>query len=309
VIAIMKAKICFFIGLLAICLIIATRCTALADDGGIRSFALDPGQSVIGKLRWSYALKRDTLLDIARDYGLGYNAITDANPGIDPWLPGNGEKVAVPSYWILPDAKRQGIVINLAEMRIYYFHAREGNRYVDTYPIGVGREGFDTPLGVYHVTGKEKDPYWYPPESIRQEKPELPPAVPPGPDNPLGAYKIMTDLKGYLIHGTNRPWGVGRRVSHGCIRLYPEDIARLYADIRPGERVEIVYQPVKAGLEDGRPMVEVHKDYLGGTDLFKEAVVRLYAMGLLGSVDLDRLLGAVDQKSGIPTDVGITLKP
>lgn len=301
----MKSQARFVVSLLIAYLIVSINCAAYADFAGVRSFALGPDQSVIGKLRWSYALKRDTLLDIARDYGLGYNAIAEANPGIDPWLPGNGERVAVPVYWVLPDAKRQGIVINLAEMRIYYFHAG----YVDTYPIGVGREGFDTPLGVYHVTGKEKDPYWYPPESIRHERPELPPAVPPGPDNPLGAYKITTDLKGYLIHGTNRPWGVGRRVSHGCIRLYPEDIARLYGKVTPGERVEIVYQPVKVGLEDGRPMVEVHKDYIGGMDLFKEAVVRLYAIGLLGSVDPYRLLGAVDQKSGIPTDVGVTQKP
>jgi len=305
----MKAKARLFLILLALSSILVRSCPAVADDDGFRSFVLGPDQSVIGKLRWAYPLKKDTLLDIARDYGLGYNAITEANPSIDPWLPRDGEKVAVPVYWILPDAKRQGIVINLAEMRIYYFHAGEGSGYVDTYPIGVGREGFDTPLGVYRVTGKEKDPYWYPPESIRQEKPELPPAVPPGPDNPLGAYKIMTDLQGYLIHGTNRPWGVGRRVSHGCIRLYPEDIIRLYGKVKPGDRVEIVYQPVKVGVEAGRPMVEVHKDYIGGMDLFKGAIVRLYAMGLLGSVDLYRLMSAVDEKSGIPTDVGISLNP
>ena len=305
----MKARTRFFISLLEIYLIISVGCAAYADVGAVRSFALGPEQSVIGKLRWSYALKNDTLLDIARDYGLGYNAITEANPSIDPWLPRTDEKVIVPVYWVLPDAKRQGIVINLAEMRIYYFHDRDGSGSVDIYPIGVGREGFDTPLGVYHVTDKEKDPYWYPPESIRQERPELPPAVPPGPDNPLGAYKIMTDLKGYLIHGTNRPWGVGRRVSHGCIRLYPEDIARLYGKVMPGDRVEIVYQPVKVGVEDGRPIVEVHKDYIGGMDLFKEAVVRLYSMGLLGRIDPYKLLVVVDQKSGIPTYVGVALKP
>jgi L,D-transpeptidase ErfK/SrfK len=305
----MKAKVRFFIILLALSSVLAVRCPAHADDAAVRSFTLGPEQSVIGKLRWSHALKNDTLLDIARDYGLGYNAITEANPAVDPWLPRDGKKVAVPAYWVLPDAKRLGIVVNLAEMRIYYFHERDGNGYVDTYPIGVGREGFYTPLGVYKVTGKEKDPYWYPPESIRQENPELPAAVPPGPDNPLGAYKIMIDLQGYRIHGTNRPWGVGRRVSHGCIRLYPEDIARLYGMVGPGERVEIVYQPVKAGLEDGRLMVEVHNDYIGGLDLFKEAVVRIYKMGLLGSVDPYKLLRAVDEKSGIPTDVGITFAP
>lgn len=305
----MKAKVRFFIVLLALSSIIVVSCLAHADNGATRLFTLGPDQGVIGKLRWSYALKNDTLLDIARDYGLGYNAITEANPAVDPWLPRAGKKVAVPSYWVLPDAKRQGIVINLAEMRIYYFHEMDGYGYVDTYPIGVGREGFYTPLGVYKVTGKEKDPYWYPPESIRQERPELPPAVPPGPDNPLGAYKIMIDLQGYRIHGTNRPWGVGRRVSHGCIRLYPEDITRLYGKVEPGERVEIVYQPVKAGVEDGRPMVEVHKDYIGGLDLFREAVVRIYMTGLLGSVDPYRLMRAVDEKSGIPTDVGIALNP
>jgi L,D-transpeptidase ErfK/SrfK len=269
-----------------------------------RPLPVEPGQDVVGEPVWSIVGKDDTLLDVARDYDVGYNAIVDANPGVDPWLPEEGQKIMAPTSWVLPAAKREGIVINLAEMRLFYFYVSGGADAVVTYPIGVGREGFNTPLGVFRVTGKEKDPVWYPPETVRKEKPELPAAVPPGPDNPLGGYKISLSAPGeYRIHGTNRPLGVGRRVSHGCIRLYPEDIERLYKKVQPGTRVEIVYQPVKVGISGGRLFVEAHEDYLGRRDLQKNVLDEIKRTGFIKQLDRRLLETALKEKSGVPVDV------
>lgn len=270
-----------------------------------RQLPLEPGQDVIGAPVWAIAAKDDTLLDIARDYDIGYNAIVAANPGIDPWLPDEGQKILAPTAWVLPDSKkREGIVINLGEMRLYFFYRSGGRDLVVTYPIGVGREGFNTPLGVFSITGKEKDPTWYPPPTVRKEKPDLPAAVPPGPDNPLGAYKIELSVPGeYRMHGTNRPYGVGRRVSHGCIRLYPEDIERLYRKVGPGTRVEIVYQPVKVGFSGGRVFVEAHEDYLGMAHLLSDALAVIKRKGLAKLVDQGLLVEAIRETNGVPTDV------
>lgn len=207
--------------------------------------------------------KEDTLLDIARRFDVGYNEIVTANPDLDPWLPGTGKRVLVPNRFILPDAPHKGIVINLAEMRLYYYPPKKKNQLqqVITHPIGVGREGWTTPLGKTRIIQKKKDPTWTPPASILAEHLEkgdpLPKVVPAGPDNPLGAYAMRLGMPGYLLHGTNRPFGVGMRVSHGCIRLFPEDIESLFGIVAVNTPVEILYQPYKAALD--------------GTDLYLEA--------------------------------------
>ena len=172
------------------------------------------------------AAYEDTLLEVARRFKLGYVEMVAANPGTDPWLPGEGTEVVLPTVHLLPDAAREGIVINLADMRLYYFP--EPNGPPRSYPIGIGRDGLTTPLGTTEVVRKRKDPTWHPTARMREEDPELAEVVPPGPDNPLGSRAMYLGWPTYLIHGTNKPWGIGRRSSSGCIRMYPEDAEELF---------------------------------------------------------------------------------
>lgn len=209
--------------------------------------------NMIGHSYTVMATEEQTLLDIAREHNVGYQEIRDANPEVSLWLPGEGTKVIIPARHILPPVPREGIVINLAELRLYYYpHVPEGETpWVETYPIGIGREGYNTPLGITTTTIKLKDPAWYPPSSMRREAAEqgksIPGVVPPGPNNPLGKHAILLDIPGYLLHGTNQPDGIGMRISRGCIRLYPEDIKSLFARIPSGTPVNLVDIPTKIG--------------------------------------------------------------
>lgn len=227
----------------------------------------EPDSNVVGHNMVVYSRAEDTLLDIGRQFDLGYRDITDANPGVDAWLPGAGTRVVLPTRFILPDAPLEGIVINIAEMRLFYYPKPEKGmkQQVITHPIGIGREGWATPLGKARITQKVKNPTWTPPESIRQEHLEngdpLPRVVPAGPDNPLGAYKMSLSMPGYLLHGTNKPYGVGLRVSHGCIRLFPEDIEHLFNITPSNTGVEILYQPYKAGVRNERLYLEAHRQH------------------------------------------------
>ena len=224
-----------------------------------------PAESVIGAVSTVRSMAEDTLVDIARRHGLGYTDIVRANPDVDPWLPGEGTEIVLPTRFVLPDAPRVGLVLNLAEYRMYYFpRPRAGEpAVVHTYPISIGRMDWETPLGRTRVIAKNVRPAWYPPESIRQEHLEngdpLPRVVPPGPDNPLGEFAMRLGLPGYLIHGTNRPAGVGMRVTHGCVRMFPEDIEVLFGEIAVDTPVRIVNQPVKFGWQDDRLFLEVHE--------------------------------------------------
>ena len=210
---------------------------------------------LVGAPRTQVVGRDETLLEIARRHDLGFVELRAANPGVDPWAPLPGLELALPTAHLLPEAPRRGIVINLAEQRLYHFRAAGA---VVTHPIGIGRQGWATPLGETRIVGKRENPVWVPPDSLRAERPELPAAVPPGPDNPLGRYALDLGWEGYAIHGTNRPYGVGRRVSHGCIRLYPEDIEALFQDVAPGTPVNVVDQPVKIGRSGGELYLEVH---------------------------------------------------
>lgn len=207
------------------------------------SFTLAPDQKVVGALEVHVTSDEDTLLDVARANDLGYGQLVVVNQGIDPWLPGAGRRITLPSLYLVPEGSRKGIVINLAERRLYYF-SPDGHS-VETYPIGVGVQGRSTPLGATKVIRKEVRPTWYPPPSIREEKPELPKMIPPGPDNPLGEYALRLEWPSYVIHGTNKPYGVGRNVSHGCIRLYPEDIERLFHEVVVGTPVRVIDQEIR----------------------------------------------------------------
>jgi L,D-transpeptidase ErfK/SrfK len=229
-------------------------------------FLLPPeGTDVVGGIQVATAGADDTLLDIARRYDLGYGEISAANPGVDLWLPGAGTRVALPTQFVLPDAPRDGLVLNLASMRLFYYPKPEPGMpaVVITHPIGIGREGWKTPEGRSRVTQKIANPTWTVPASVRREHAKngdpLPAVIPPGPDNPLGNFALRLSLPSYLIHGTNKPYGVGMRVSHGCVRLYPEDIARLFPQVPVGTPVRIVNQPYLAGWRDGLLYLEAHQ--------------------------------------------------
>lgn len=220
-------------------------------------FPLAEGDDVVGPGNLRYLIRgHETLVEMARAYGLGFNEITLANPQVDPWIPSPGLLVRLPFRWVLPEVgRRADVIINLPEMRLYHFRGSG----VDTYPIGIGVEGWESPVGNGRVTGKKENPTWYPPASIRKEDPSWPAVVPPGEENPLGAHAIYLDLPGnYRIHGTNMPYGVGRRVSHGCIRLYPEDVAKFFERVPVGAKVSFIDQPVKVGWFGEALMLEVH---------------------------------------------------
>ena len=223
----------------------------LAAPVATHTFPFDPKSTgVVGELQVTYSHQEDTFADIARRYNLGYDELVNANPGVDAWLPGEGTRIVLPTQFVLPDAPTEGLVVNLAALRLFYFPkpAKDEPRVVITYPIGIGMVGWATPTGTTKVVSKRKDPVWTPPESVRKEHAAdgdtLPARVPAGPDNPLGAFAMNLGWPTYLMHGTNKPAGVGMRASHGCIRLYPEDIATLFDRVAVGVPVTVVNQPL-----------------------------------------------------------------
>src|ERR1700728_1160337 len=218
---------------------------------------IEAGSDIVGQVQKTIVGKDDTLPDIARRFDVGYEEIVSANPGVDPWLPGVGKEVVVPTQFILPVAPHEGGVVNLAAMRIFYYppHKKGEPQVVFTHPIGIGTVGWKTPEGTTKIVSRQKDPVWVVPKSVRDEHAEdgekLPAQVPAGPDNPLGQYMFRLGWPSYLIHGTNKPYGVGMRSSHGCMRLYPEDIAVFFDLIPIGTKVTVVNQPYLFGSRDG----------------------------------------------------------
>jgi L,D-transpeptidase ErfK/SrfK len=257
--------------------------------------------------------KGDTLLDIARAYSFGVEEVQAINPGIDPWIPPVGQKVLLPSQWILPVCRYQGIVINIPEMRLYYFFNTHLNNHslplVKSFSIGIGEEAWQTPVGRYRVIKKERNPTWYIPESIWKEGRYPNRIVPPGPDNPLGKYRLVLSLPGYGIHGTDWPWAVGRLFTHGCIRLYPEDIEKLYNMVSLGTPVELVYQPIKVGTKGTEIYIEVHPDiYDKLENPFQTAIDLLKERGLLNRVDLSLVDKALEEQNGLPLEISKDLR-
>ena len=253
----------------------------------------------------------DTLIELAREYDLGYIELVIANPEVDPWLPGEGE-IILPTAYVLPPGPREGIVVNLAEQRLFLF--REGEAPV-TFPIGVGRDGFVTPTGSTKVVRKKANPTWYPGPSARADDPTLGRAVGPGPDNPLGTHAIYLGWPAYLIHGTNKPYGIGRPVSRGCIRLYPEDIVKLFELVDVGVPVRVINEPIKIGWMRGELFVEVHPTLANATEIEEsgsfvaDAIpdIREDLLAVAGEeaarVDWDRVRDAVTRRHGIPVQV------
>ena len=271
-----------------------------------------PGQSVVGEPQVVFTSDSDTLSDLARTYGLGFDELVAANPGVDPWVPGSNTPVLLPTQFVLPDVPRRGIVLNIASKRLFYFPAMpEGaQQVVKTYPIGIGRVGWETPLGSTSVIDKARDPHWFVPASVRREHAEmgdpLPAVVPPGPDNPLGHRVLKLEMPGYLIHGTNQPYGVGMRVSHGCVRLYPENIELLYELVEVGEPVIIVNEPYLLGSRGSQLYFEAHELLEDDASSSEERLAELFSGSYseaLRQADRDHLRALASVGNGVPARV------
>ncbi|HHX6557830.1 TPA: L,D-transpeptidase family protein [Pseudomonas aeruginosa] len=243
--------------------VVSLSFAALLSAGSASALELQlppPGEDVVGQVQVIKAKYEDTFADLGEQYNLGYSEMVAANPGVDPWLPGVGTEVIIPTRFVLPPGPREGVVINLAEYRLYYYP--KGQNVVHTYPLGIGREGWGSPIANTRITAKTKDPAWYPPASIRAEHAAdgdpLPTVVPPGPDNPLGPYKLTLGVPGYLIHGSNKKFGIGTRTSHGCFRMYNADVTHLFSMISVGTSVRIINEPYKFGVSNGKVHLEAH---------------------------------------------------
>src|SRR5512137_3031050 len=242
-------------------LLAAAEISHAQTDYSYTPAAKDPSKkmTVIGRMQLHTVKAGETLLDIARHYGMGFSELKAYHSEMDPWLLEEGSQLQVPSFWIVPETKHRAIVVNVPEMRLYRFHAKKGT--VSTYPVTVGEEETQTPLGTFRVVDREVDPEWNIPSKLQYKyKTKI---VPAGDDNPIGKYWLGLSVRGYGIHGTDNPWSVGRILSNGCIRLYPEDIEKLFPDVPKGTVVEIVYEPVKFGFRDRVIFVEIHEDPYG----------------------------------------------
>lgn len=252
----------FVFALLALALVTGGCVTVMPEWPGLSPrwhVLAEPAQSdsVVGLMLKHEIAGQETLLDLMRPYDLGYVELVAANPGVDPWLPAEGSKVVLPTAHLVPNGERKGIVINLAEQRLYFFDPDETGTTL-SFPIGVSREGWETPMGETRVVRKRAAPTWYPTASAREEDPTLGRSVGPGPENPLGTHALYLEWPTYLIHGTNEPDGVGRRVSRGCIRLYPEDIIRLFEVTSVDTPVRVMHDPVKLARVGDEVFLEVH---------------------------------------------------
>lgn len=265
---------------------------------------LPGGGDVLGVVGTRIVKQGESLIEVAREHDVGFNAMAAANPGLDAFVPTPGAALVVPTAWILPRAAEPGaIVVNLSEMRLYLLPV--GGRPPVTYPVGIGKDRAKTPLGTFTVIGKTVAPTWFPPASMRREDPSLPERVPPGPDNPLGTHALRLSAGSLLIHGTDEPFGIGRKFSHGCVRLYPEDIPRLFGAVPLETRVRMVREPLKVGVRGGRILVEVHDDPDARVDLRAEARRLLSRRGLADRVDAGKLAAALEARRGVPVDVSI----
>ena len=274
-----------------------------------------PTVTVVGESHWIDADRRESLVDVARRNGLGFSDMKQANPDVDMWVPREGARVLLPTSFILPNARRRGVVVNIAEYRLYLYYEKDGQDMVATFPISIGRMDWQTPLGDWKVTRKRTRPTWRPPKSIiaeyAAEGEVLPRVVPPGPDNPLGDYAINLSAPGYLIHGTNKPWGVGMQVTHGCVRMLPEDIEWLFSQVPSGLPVSIVNQPVKVGWRHGRLYLEAHpaleEDGLEELDNLIRRV-RSSAQAAQVNLDVQAMRRVLIQRRGVPEPVSPSLE-
>jgi len=281
-----------------------------ADEIERSDFVVAKDDDVIGRLAMIRVDKEDTLPDIARHFSLGINTVSAANPGVDIWVPEAGERVLLPLSFILPDTHRKGVVINLATMRIFSFKNNGNLLEVSTYPIGVGTPERPTPMGKMYITRKKHRPTWYVPASIaadhRKKGDPLPSQVPPGPENPLGEHALYLSRPTYLIHGTNKPASVGLRATNGCIRLYPEDVERLFENTSVKTPVKIVNQPYLAGQRDGIVYLEAHTPFEeSGTANWKKIYAKLKKIEKTSgnALDWEKVKDVVTEARGYPVPI------
>ncbi len=247
-------------------------------------------KNYVGDMETYTAIYEDTLIHLARKHDLGFVEIRAANPKLDPWIPGEGAEVVLPKRNLLPDATREGLVINLPEMRVYAYVNGDNAPY--TYPLGIGREGLATPTGKTSIIRKKEGPTWRPTERMRKEDPELPAVVPPGPENPLGTHALYLGWPTYAIHGTNKPYGIGRRVSSGCIRMYPEHIIKFFEQVPVGVKVQVVDQPLKVAWVDNELYLEAHPDMAQAIKMEEFGEVEQYEFS---DVDMERIIDVAGQ--------------
>jgi L,D-transpeptidase ErfK/SrfK len=290
-----------------------------AAPGWAATFTLPTdGSNMVGQLQVVTADSHNTLLDIARHYELGYEEMVLANPGVSIWLPGEGTRIVVPTEFILPARPWVGIVVNVPQRRLYYFprHQAKEPATVVTFPVGIARPGWPTPLGETRIIAKEKDPSWVVPKDIQEEhrsqgESDFPDYFPPGPNNPMGMLALETGFSQIFIHGTNRPWGVGMRVSHGCIHLYPEDADFLFPRVPVGTPVRFVDDPVMVGDRGEQIYLSVSEpvgEYPGDQDTLMvravDAVARYGEQRNTQEIDWQRVRQAVDAHRVLPVPIG-----
>lgn len=258
--------------------------------------------ALIGAPRTVTVAAGDTLLDIAFEHRVGFEQVARLNPDVDIWLPEPGTPVALPTQMIPPDAEPDGLVVNIPEMRLYDFTPTGGP---EIHALAIGDPTAQTPTGDFRLGEKRILPVWRVPESIREERPELPPEVPPGPENPLGDRWMTLGTSSYGIHATNNRWSIGRMSTHGCLRLYTDVMRDLYDRVPEGTRVQLVYQPVKLGQRAHEVFLEAHPDVYGlDRDWASRTLVRLLVLGLYSAVDPDHVRGVIEQARGIPVRIG-----
>ncbi len=294
---------------------------AVFTSGPLRAELLlrDPTSDLVGALATARADIEDTLTDIARRTGLGYEDMLRANPGVDPWLPGTETDIVLPTRYVLPAGGRDGLVVNIAEYRLYFFTRLGEREAVATFPVSIGRMDWETPIGAHRILSKQARPTWFPPDSIRAEHAAegdiLPRSIPPGPDNPLGDYALRLSQAGYLIHGTNKPVGIGMQVTHGCIRMYPEDIEWLFPQVPVGATIKIVNEPLKFGWIGDELYFEAHPPLEGDPAANGDGSTDMIALLVratstrAATVDWDVMEEVYRARLGIPVRVGTAKAP
>ncbi|SEP92790.1 L,D-transpeptidase ErfK/SrfK [Ectothiorhodospira magna] len=305
----MPSKLRYILGLLGI------GAWSLSAGLGATTLPLQPASDLVGALRHVEARYEDTLIDIARSHQVGFEAIRNANPHLNTWIPGAGSKVLLPLQFVLPDAPRRDIIINLPEMRLYYFTS--DGQQVLTYPVSIGRMDWNTPLGTLRITEKRENPTWTPPQSVREsyaaQGKTLPAVVPAGPDNPLGAFAMRLSRPSYLIHGTNWATGIGLRATHGCIRMDNDDIRTLYGHVSLGTAVRIINQPFKVGWQGDTLYLEAHPplEEFRADHSLTPAVERV--MAVVGEtpaqVDWAQVRKVAQAATGVPSPIGHRREP